>query len=211
MTTGGYAQFFDHIIDETVDTVLELGSRDALDAILMADHFDAHVYTWECNPTAVEVCRGNIGDNPNVTLVDLACWSSEETLTFRPVINGNTGASSVFRANHDYPYETPYEQAEVEVQAVRVEDWWRDNVGSKPIDLLAMDLQGAELESLRGMGDLLHDVRYIITEGQHKRLYHDTPLISDIEDYLADYGFVLMGGVDVNDWFGDFVFGRRSE
>tara|TARA_B100000683_G_scaffold275786_2_gene327665 strand:- start:1316 stop:2512 length:1197 start_codon:yes stop_codon:yes gene_type:complete len=208
MTTGGYAQFFNHVLDGSVDTVLELGSRDALDAILMADHFDAHVYAWECNPPAVDICRENIGDNPNVTLVDLACWSSEKTLTFRPVTNGNIGASSVFQANPEYPYETLYQQKEIEVQAVRIEDWWKENVGDTKIDLLAMDLQGAELESLKGMGDLLHDVKYIITEGQHKRLYHDTPLIGDIEEYLADYGFVMMRGVDFNDWFGDFVFGR---
>lgn len=208
MATGGYAQFFGQMVEGSVNTVLELGSRDALDAIQMADHFDAHVYAWECNPPAVETCRRNIGDNPNVTLVDLACWSSEETLTFRPVVNGNIGASSAFEANHDYPYEVPYEQKEIEVQAVRVDDWWRENVGDTKIDLLAMDLQGAEMEALKGMGDLIRDVRYIVTEGQYKQLYHDTPLIDDIEDYLMDYDFVLSRAADHNDWFGDFYFVR---
>ena len=208
MATGGYAQFFGQMVEGSVNTVLELGSRDALDAILMADHFDAHVYAWECNPPAVEICRQNIGDNPDVTLVDLACWSSEKTLTFRPVINGNIGASSAFEANHDYPYEVPYAQKEIEVQAVRVDEWWKENVGETKIDLLAMDLQGAEMEALKGMGDLIRDVKYVITEGQYKRLYHDTPLIDDIEDYLMEYDFVLRRAVDCNDWFGDFYFER---
>ena len=71
-----------------------------------------------------------------------------------------------------------------------------------------MDLQGAEMEALKGMGDLIRDVRYVITEGQYKRLYHDTPLIDDIEDYLMEYDFVLRRAVNCNDWFGDFYFER---
>ena len=58
------------------------------------------------------------------------------------------------------------------------------------------------------MGDLIRDVRYIVTEGQYKQLYHDTPLIDDIEDYLMDYDFVLSRAADHNDWFGDFYFVR---
>ena len=51
------------------------------------------------------------------------------------------------------------------------------------LELLCMDLQGAEMEALEGMGDVLDSVKYIITEGQCKRLYHDTPLIGDIEQF----------------------------
>ena len=76
------------------------------------------------------------------------------------------------------------------------------------IDLLCMDLQGSELKALQGAGDLLHSIDYIISEVQTKRLYHDTPLFSDIEDYLEQYGFVVKEMVPVNDWFGDALFVR---
>lgn len=204
MPTGAYSSFYEFIPKEEVNTIFELGSRDGLDAIDLQNHFDAKVIAWECNPSAIEICKKNLQGHSNIELIEKAVWSSNKTITFRPVINGNTGASSVFEANSDYPYEIPYEQDLIEVPAVRIDDHWQG-----PIDLLAIDLQGSELEALKGMGKLLNDVKYIITEGQYKRLYHDTPLISDIAEYLSEFGFVLQHKKDVNDWFGDFFFSKN--
>jgi len=205
---GTYSRFLQHINVDQIRTVCELGSRDGLDAIHLSNHFDAEVVAWECNPPAIELCRENIGDNDRVTLVDKACWSHAKTLIFYPVTNGNIGASSAFQFNNEYPHEE-LEQSQIEVEAVRVDDWWEAN-RSDSIDLLAMDLQGAELEALKGMGNLLNDVKYIITEGQHNLVYHDTPLITEIESYLAQFGFVKMYQVNHNEWFGDFVYGKAG-
>lgn len=205
MPSGAYAYFYRHIPKEEVNTIFELGSRDGLDAIDLRNYFDAKVIAWECNPSAIEICKNNLQGQSNIELVEKAVWSSNKTITFRPVINGNTGASSVFEANSDYPYEIPYQQKDIEVPAVRIDEYWQGD----SIDLLAMDLQGSELEALKGMGSLLNDVKYIITEGQYKRLYHDTPLISDIAEYLSQFGFVLRDKKDVNDWFGDFFFSKN--
>ena len=158
---GTYSRFLQHINTNEVNTICELGSRDGIDAVHLAEYFDADVVAWECNPPAIELCRENIGDNDRVTLVDKACWSHAKTLTFYPVTNGNVGASSAFQFNSDYPHED-LEQSQIEVEALRVDDWWEAN-RSDSIDLLAMDLQGAELEALKGMGNLLNDVKYIIT------------------------------------------------
>ena len=205
--TGAYRKFFG-LMERDVKVALELGSRDGIDAIRIADHFGAEVVTWECNPEALGLCRARLANREDVELVELAAWSESKILPFFPVVNGNLGASSAFRANHDYPYEKPYEQIVIEVEASRVDAWWEANRAGVPIDLLAMDLQGAELEALKGMGDLLDSVSYIITEGQHQRLYHDTPLISDIEAFLVERGFRLVKGLPANSWFGDFLFSK---
>jgi hypothetical protein len=140
-------------------------------------------------------------------LVEKAVWSKNMKLRFKPVTNGNHGASSVFDANPAYPYET-YEQDDIEVDAVRLDRWWRENMGEKTIDLLVMDLQGAELEALKGAGRLLRDVKFIITEGQFKHLYHKTPLLVDLEMFLAGHGFKKIHQNKANDWFGDAMFQR---
>ncbi len=207
--TGAYRRFFRTIEDwavEPIATILELGSRDGRDAIRMADHFGAEVVSWECNPEAIDLCRARLNHRQDITLVERAAWSADTTLRFFPVVNGNLGASSAFRANHAYPFEKPYQQTEIEVPASRVETWWSENMGERPIDFLAMDLQGAEMEALLGMGDLLDSVRFIVTEGQHQRLYHDTPLIGDLEAFLNERGFALVQSTPANSWFGDFLF-----
>jgi hypothetical protein len=66
------------------------------------------------------------------------------------------------------------------------------------------------MKALESMGDKLNDVQYIITEGQRKPLYHDTPLIYDIAGYLKKFGFELDSQIEVNDWFGDYMFVKES-
>jgi len=202
--SGAYRHFTAYIT-KPIRSVLELGSRDALDAIRLADLFKCEVVAWECNPSAIELCKHHIGDRTDITLVEKAVWSESKLLTFRPVVNGNLGASSVFKANHAYPHEKPYEQVEITVEAMRVDEWWGDR--TRP-NLLCMDLQGAEMEALESLGDMIDEIDYIITEGQWKRLYHDTPLIEDISDFLVERGFRLTKFKEVNDWFGDFLFSR---
>tara|TARA_B100001939_G_scaffold128063_3_gene110975 strand:- start:6085 stop:6738 length:654 start_codon:yes stop_codon:yes gene_type:complete len=204
---GAYLLFEKNLDGDSISTIVELGSRDGDDAIRLRDRLDARVVSFECNPEAVLRCESKLGPQQNIRFVPLGVWDENTTIPFYPVVNGNTGASSAFTANHDYPYETPYKQEEVEVEVVRLEDWWKENE-TVDIDLLCMDLQGSELKALQGAGDLLHSIDYIISEVQTKRLYHDTPLFSDIKDFLEPYGFVVKEMVPVNSWFGDALFVR---
>jgi len=198
---GNYSKFFEYIPVEDVNTIFELGSRDGLDAIELQKYFQAQVYAWECNPDSLILCRKNLSQTA-IELVEKAVWSKNQKIKFFPIVNGNIGASSSFKVNTEYPHEKLI-QKEIEVEAVRIDSWYQDK-----IDLVAMDLQGSELEALMGMGDLLSTTKYIITEGQYKQIYHDTPLISDIENYLEPFGFKLLHSVVTNDWFGDFLFVR---
>ena len=189
--------------------VVELGSRDGIDTLWLQNFFEAEIVAWECNPEAIEICRQTLAGKDRVTLVEKAAWSETKTLTFRPVTNGNLGASSVYRANPDYPYET-YEQDEIEVPAMRLDEWWGNSEHwDEPIDLLIIDLQGAELEALRGAGELLWDIEAIITEGQNQPIYEDIPSFDELVEFLEGYGFELSVSIAQNDWFGDHIFTRK--
>jgi FkbM family methyltransferase len=207
---GAYGQFAEHIEKDTINTIVELGSRDGLDAIWLHKEYDAQVVCWECNPAVLDIVRRNIQFYEDVELVDLAVWSKDTSLTFHPVTNGNVGASSVFQANTDYPHEK-YVQEEIQVNARRLDGWWKENRTGRALDMLVMDLQGGELEALKGAEGILDSIRYIITEGQYQQLYHDTPLIQDIQDYLKNKGFKLVAEkIHVPEWFGDFLFIRED-
>ena len=203
MTGGAYRYFLEQIENFNPKVAVELGSRDAKDAKWLADTYDCEVVCWEANPASLEVCRFVIGNREDITLVEKAVWSENTTIPFYPVVNGNIGASSAFVADPTYPYERRYQQRKIEVPAQRLDDWWGDRPAPQ---LLCMDLQGAELEALKGCGNLLHDVEVIVTEGQYKPLYEGTPLLADLEEYLRAYDFHLVSGKRVNDWFGDFLF-----
>jgi FkbM family methyltransferase len=204
--TGAYKKLLSPLTMFKPTAALELGSRDAKDAKWLADEYNVPVVCWEANPPSIEVCEFVIGDREDITLVPKAAWSESGPLKFFPVINGNIGASSAFKADPAYPYERRYQQKEIEVEAQRVADWYDENPEHDRPNLLCIDLQGAEIEALKGCVGILQDVEVIVTEGQYRRLYHDTPLISDIETYLNEHDFHMVTGNKVNDWFGDFLF-----
>ena len=206
MTGSAYPELLQYVQFDAKH-ILELGSRDLRDAIYLAERYRVPVTAFECNPDAIQRCNYRLSHYagvPPIGLVTMAAWSSSGPLTFYPVTNGNLGASSAFKANPDYPYET-YQQSEVTVDAVRLDEWFSD---TRFPNVVCMDLQGSEMEALIGMGERLHEVDAIVTEVQFKRLYHDTPLHEDISNYLKNYGLFPIHTKRANDWFGDCVYAR---
>ncbi len=204
--SGSYLQFTDYIRSTDVDRILELGSRDGLDAIMLRDHFDAEVVAFECNPPQVRVCESRLKFEDKIELVPKAVWHETGEIPFFPVVNGNHGASSAFKANPKYPYEQ-YVQAETAVPCVRLDEWISET-GFKP-DLICMDLQGSELAALRGLGKELANVKYLITEVQFSPLYHNTPVLSDLVEFLEPWNMREHTTIGTNSWFGDALFTRH--
>lgn len=56
-------------------------------------------------------------------------------------------------------------------------------------DFLNIDLQGAELMALKGMGEQLKYVNYAYLEVNKAELYIGCPLISEVDDFMWLYGF----------------------
>lgn len=56
-------------------------------------------------------------------------------------------------------------------------------------DFVNLDIQGAELRALRGLGDRLRGVRWIYCEVMEKPLYIGAPLVGELDAYLSGCGF----------------------
>lgn len=65
------------------------------------------------------------------------------------------------------------------------------------IDILKLDLQGYELEALKGSSKILKRVKLILIETEFVQIYRDQPLFSDIDLFLKEYGFKLFNFYDL--------------
>jgi hypothetical protein len=66
-----------------------------------------------------------------------------------------------------------------------------DSILDGPIDLLKLDVQGAELDVLRGAQRLLRDTLVIHAEVEFFPIYREQPLFDDVFRFLRDQSFDL--------------------
>jgi FkbM family methyltransferase len=201
-----------------VRSIVELGARDCLITLSFRQTWPhAMVYSFECNPATLPVCRERVAGDPQVELVEKAVSDQSGEIRFYPidpsrtvtdVAGGNPGASSMFRASGKYPLER-YAQHEIVVEAVTLEAF----LASRPVDQVAilwMDIQGAELAALRGLGPRLADVGVIHLEAAFFEIYQGQPLFADVDAFLNAQGFVFLGFTMYSRYFADAVYVRRA-
>lgn len=56
-------------------------------------------------------------------------------------------------------------------------------------DFVNLDIQGAELRALKGYGEKIKELKWIYTEVNKVELYEGCALVSEIDDFLAVFGF----------------------
>lgn len=211
---------FDTVLNrQLIRVVLDIGSRDAKEAIALKEYFPAAaVYTFECNPACIELCEENIDNRPGIILVDKAISDENGPVDFYAINTEKTistrkpdktiGASSLFVANPAYPHETYY-QDKITVEAITLKRWAIDNK-IETVDLVWMDLQGSELKALKGMGNLIDTVSVIYTEVEYQSVYLNQPLFDEIDEYLALRGFRAHAKMNTSAWFGDVMYIRED-
>lgn len=56
-------------------------------------------------------------------------------------------------------------------------------------ELIALDIQGVELRAMKGYGSTISEVKWIYCEVNKAELYEGCCLISEIDEYLSQFGF----------------------
>jgi FkbM family methyltransferase len=178
----------------SLDVVYDCGSRDGLDGLELAIKIGAReLHIFECNPPAVEVCRKNVArhkpEGLTVFINDCAISDKPGPVSFFPIDihqtitphpDGNPGASSLFKANPNYPHEK-YVQGRITVRATTLDAY---SLFHRPPDLLWMDLQGAELMALQGGRNALRGTKIIHTEVAFRAAYQDQVLFWELDQHL---------------------------
>jgi len=80
------------------------------------------------------------------------------------------------------------------------------HINLEQFNFLNMDLQGAELMALQGMGVELHKIYFVYIEVNKAELYIGCPLISDIDTYLNRFDFVRVE----TEWAGNTNWGDAA-
>lgn len=209
-------KFVKYISDKNRDYVIfDVGSRDCKQSIEFYKTFpNAKIYAFECNPNTLPICETNIIPyQDRITLIKGAVCDYDGNITFFPINqektrttwkDGNPDASSIFKSNNQYTIEK-YVQNEITTNCHRL-DTVMQKIGISRVDIIWMDLQGAELLALKGLGNQLSKVEYMHTEVSHKAMYTGQVMYKELDSFITKNGFELQNSLSLHGWQEDAIY-----
>jgi len=112
----------------------------------------------------------------------------DKEVTFHISNNGSQSSSILELGTHKIAHpEVHFIEDRVKVMK-RIDTYFTEGELTG-LDFLNIDLQGAELKALRGMGDLLHQFKWAYLEVNKEELYKGCALVQDIDNYMLGFGF----------------------
>ena len=138
----------------------------------------------EAMPNKVEVCKNRYS---NLNIEQAVVSDRIENILFKVANNGQSSSILDFGLHSHYHPHVHY------IGAFNCETkLLRDILPKYNIhyNFLNLDIQGAELKALKGMEEYLPRVDYIYTEVNSDYVYKDCSLITELDNYLKQFGLV---------------------
>jgi FkbM family methyltransferase len=158
--------------------------------LFLAQYISPKIYAFEPNPALVDILKKKYVNNRDIKIYPYAVGSEPKNVLFNIINKGDSSSvlnpSNIFKFYHGD--NTDIEKT-LEVPMVRLDD---ELFEMKTIDILKLDLQGYELEALKGCEKILQHIKIITTEIEFVSLYDEQPLFADIDTFLRNHGFRLL-------------------
>ena len=159
------------------------------------------VIAFEPNPRTLEQLRANIAASraANVTVEPIACTDSEQMLTlYDATLQGNSGGSSLSRANADQTQTGVVPSYTVRGRPI---DHVVAELGLQRVDVVKVDVEGAEYLVLRGLREtLLRFHPKVVMEVVPTQLANMNATVEALVSLMTELGYGPHKEVDDTDW-----------
>lgn len=148
------------------------------------------IVAFEPDPEAYDELKTKYSSK-NYVIINEALSSQEQSIKINFTNKGE--CSSIFRPNlkllEKYPYSDRFKVKETAKIQTNTLDNILKNEGIENPNFIKLDIQGAELDALKGGLESLKTISCIELEIEFAELYEGQPLFSEIEQFLRSQGF----------------------
>lgn len=174
-----------------IGSVIDVGAnKGQFSLVVRASHPNAQIFAVEPLSEASDTFTALFASDNNVKLFRCAAGPRSETLEIN--ISGRRDSSSLLQITSAqataFPGTERIDKREVPIHPL--DELIDGNAICSPL-LLKLDVQGYELEALKGMTRLLDQAEHVYLELSFDTLYADQPLASDVISWLSARGFDL--------------------
>ncbi len=179
-----------------LDTIIDVGAYIGSFAFAMRILLpEAQIYSFDPMQENIQKLTYAMAGDVKFKAYQTALGEKKGTIEFWK--SSFMASSSVLEMDelHKQVFPESSENKKIEVPVARLDDFLGEIILGKKV-LLKIDVQGYELEVLRGADAVLKNVQYIISEVSYHQLYQKQALFDDVYQYLFKKGFVFGGLFD---------------
>lgn len=189
-------------------TIIEAGAQFGEDTAWMSEVWkEGTIYAFEPNPPSYEELEKVANSRKNIFIEKLALSDKIGTFNFYQA----GGASSLLKPTQSF--NDVYFHSDLEhpiVVETTTLDTWAKNKGVNFIDFLWLDMEGNELNALKGAPEMLKTVKVIYTEVNLQNFWEGCVRYPELEKWLKQNGFIKIWEDIVPGWHGNVLFVRSD-
>lgn len=197
-----------HIVADLVDTespvIVDAGAYHGDDAATLAGLFeDPRIICVEPVPGCVEQLRSRFEDTDGIEIAPVVLGDSDDEVDFH--VRDATNDSSLFPVDGGAAATISRPQRRL------------DSLVDGPVDILKMDVLGAEPDVLRGATETLAEVSVVVTELNYRPHRGYPRTVGEVDSLMREHGFELYAlpsafhdHHDRIEW-GDAIYGRAEQ
>jgi FkbM family methyltransferase len=192
--------------------IIDCGAHIGSDSIELARVFKkSTVYSFEAVPAVYQKLVYATRKHPNIWCFNTALSSVSGSGTMYVSSGGSDGSSSLLEPDvhlTDHP-DVSFEKS-IQVRTLTLDDWASENAVVS-VDLLWLDMQGAEFLMLQASRVILRTIRAIHTEVSMRDTYKGVVKYRELRQWLEDRGFVVACEALPEGWdMGNVLFVRHQ-
>ena len=194
-----------------IKTILHVGAHIAEEKEAYFSNGCEKVIWVEGNPELCQSLLQSLDIKNNIVLQAVVSDYDDQEVDF--MITNNKQSSSILNLGlhkNLFPDIVMQSMSTVKTKTLKTL-FLENNLNFKEIDFLNLDIQGAELLALQGIGEELTNLKAIFTEINTDYVYQECALITEIDQYLSNFGFERVETVMWSDHpWGDALYLKKE-
>ena len=160
----------------------------------------------EAQSEKVDLVR-SIVDKSGDSVIEAAVWDESGIELELQIMNNTQSTSLLNLGTHKESYPDIIKVESRKIKTKILDEIVPQNFGA---ELIALDIQGAELMALKGFRTGIKSAKWIYSEVNKKSVYENCSLIEDMDSYLLDQGFSRKATRWSTDGWGDALYSRNE-
>ena len=187
-----------HTFLSEITGLIHVGANNGQERVLY-DKFDIDVLWVEAIPEVYANLQVNIAEYAKQTaLCALITDVDNEVCDFNVASNDGNSSSILELAGHRDISPEVYYVDKLTLSSITLPSLLSsNNIDMSKYQAIVLDTHGTELRVLQGMGPLLKQFKYVLTEAADFEVYEKCCQVKDLSKYLYKFGFLELDGSTV--------------